>query len=143
MSSTVYTGMVKWFNGSRGFGFVTNLEDNVDIFAHHSGITTTEDCWKTLNMGEYVQFTIRKDDKGQDQAVGITGIKGGPLQCETRALNDRNSGRTRGSGQGRWAGNRQGNQGNQGRRQVSHSPEEVHSAEGQVPEVDTSAEVVE
>ena len=102
----VNTGMVKWFNGSRGFGFVTNLENNVDIFAHHSGIKTTEDCWKTLNMGEYVQFSVRQDDKGQDQAISITGIQGGPLQCETRSLNDRSNGRTRGSGPGRWNGDR-------------------------------------
>ena len=107
MSKTVYTGMVKWFNGSRGFGFVTDLDNNVDVFAHHSGIKTKEDCWKTLNMGEYVEFSIRKDDKGQDQATEITGIRGGPLQCETRAVNERSSGRTRGSGQGRWTGQRQ------------------------------------
>lgn len=77
-------GTVKWFNSTRGFGFITNLEDNADVkdlFVHHSGITVTNDVYKTLNTGEYVSFNIMEKD-GKKYAVDITGLKGGKLLCE-------------------------------------------------------------
>ena len=85
--SEVQVGRVKWFNGSRGFGFITNLSSNEDIFVHHSSlvINTTEqtDFWKTLYQGEYVQFSVSTEEEKQ-QAVSVTGIQSGPLQCESR-----------------------------------------------------------
>jgi len=93
-----HTGKVKWFNGSRGFGFVTDLDSSTDIFVHHTGLVTSIECWRTLYEGEYIQYKTKQDKEGQDQAIEVTGIKAGPLLCETKHLqqqrnnnrNDRN-----------------------------------------------------
>ena len=77
-------GRIKWFNSSKGFGFVTDLESNNDVFAHHSGISVKAECWKTLYPGEYVSYEVHVDDQQKTHAVNITGVRGGPLLCETR-----------------------------------------------------------
>lgn len=77
-------GLVKWFQG--GFGFVTNFDTKEDVFVHHSSVTTTVDCWKLLYPGEYVDFSIETMEDGKSQAVNVTGVRGGPLRCETLAL---------------------------------------------------------
>ena len=77
-------GIVKWFQG--GFGFVTNFETKEDVFVHHTGITTTVDCWKILYPGEYVYFTVGSMEDGKTQALNVTGVMGGPLRCETLSL---------------------------------------------------------
>jgi cold shock CspA family protein len=77
-------GLVKWFQG--GFGFVTNFETKEDVFVHHSSVTTTVECWKMLYPGEYVDFSVGTMDDGKSQAVNVTGVRGGPLRCETLSL---------------------------------------------------------
>jgi CspA family cold shock protein len=54
-------GTVKWFNDTKGFGFIT-LEDGRDVFVHYSSITT--DGYKTLAEGEEVEFEMREGPKG-------------------------------------------------------------------------------
>ncbi|MBF0540380.1 MAG: cold-shock protein [Nitrospirae bacterium] len=54
-------GTVKWFNESKGFGFITQ-EDGTDVFAHHSDIQG--EGFKTLAEGESVSFDVVKGDKG-------------------------------------------------------------------------------
>ena len=76
-------GRVKWFNSTRGYGFITNIDKEEDTFVHHSGINTTAECWKTLTPGEYVQYSLETGDDGKSQASNVTGIAGGPLLCET------------------------------------------------------------
>ena len=56
------TGYVKWFNNSKGFGFLENETDGQDIFVHYSAISG--DGFKTLKEGQKVQFTIEQGDKG-------------------------------------------------------------------------------
>ena len=90
--STVLTGRVKWFNNKAGYGFVTvvlpkdseHIES--DIFAHHSGISVTDEQYRYLVQGEYVNFTLHSTEEGEHkfQASGITGVGGGKLMCETR-----------------------------------------------------------
>lgn len=60
MSNTV-TGTVKWFNESKGFGFITQ-ESGPDVFAHYRAITGTG--FKTLVEGQRVEFTITDGQKG-------------------------------------------------------------------------------
>lgn len=55
------TGTVKWFNESKGFGFIT-MEDGTDVFAHYSEIQ--DNGFKTLAEGESVGFEVAKGDKG-------------------------------------------------------------------------------
>ncbi len=54
-------GKVKWFNESKGFGFITS-EDNVDVFVHYSSIEGNG--FKTLVEGDNVSFEIEQGPKG-------------------------------------------------------------------------------
>lgn len=54
-------GTVKWFNGEKGFGFITG-EDGKDVFAHFSQIQ--KDGFKTLNEGQAVEFDVVESEKG-------------------------------------------------------------------------------
>ncbi len=54
-------GTVKWFNGEKGFGFITG-EDGNDVFAHFSQINS--DGYKTLEEGQKVSFTVVEGPKG-------------------------------------------------------------------------------
>jgi len=56
------TGTVKWFNETKGFGFITPEDNSKDCFVHHSGIQG--DGFKTLNEGERVEFDIVEGAKG-------------------------------------------------------------------------------
>jgi CspA family cold shock protein len=60
-------GTVKWFNESKGFGFITR-DDGTDVFAHYSAIAG--DGFKTLNEGDAVSFEVVDGDKGL-KAVNI------------------------------------------------------------------------
>ncbi|MDX1694105.1 MAG: cold-shock protein [Ketobacteraceae bacterium] len=69
MSNTV-TGTVKWFNESKGFGFISQ-ESGPDVFAHFSAIQGSG--FKTLAEGQQVEFSITQGQKGP-QAENIVVI---------------------------------------------------------------------
>ena len=56
------TGTVKWFNNSKGFGFICPEEGGEDIFAHHS--TIQMEGYRTLKAGQVVQFDVHQGPKG-------------------------------------------------------------------------------
>ncbi len=64
------TGTVKWFNGEKGYGFITPAEGD-DVFVHFSQIQ--KDGYKTLEEGEKVEFTIAEGAKGP-QAENVTSL---------------------------------------------------------------------
>ena len=68
MSTT--TGTVKWFNESKGYGFIEQ-ESGPDVFAHHSNIIG--DGFKVLEEGQKVKFTVTQGQKGP-QAENIASI---------------------------------------------------------------------
>ncbi|RUO28095.1 cold-shock protein [Aliidiomarina sedimenti] len=68
--SDVITGTVKWFNESKGFGFLER-EDGPDVFVHFSAINA--DGFRSLAEGQKVSFTVTQGQKGP-QAENVTPI---------------------------------------------------------------------
>jgi cold shock protein len=62
------TGTVKWFNASKGYGFIEQ-ENGEDVFVHFSQIQ--EEGFKTLNEGQSVEFEVAAGEKGL-QARNVT-----------------------------------------------------------------------
>ena len=56
------TGTVKWFNDSKGFGFITPEDGQKDCFVHHTAIQA--DGFKTLREGERVEYEVVEGTKG-------------------------------------------------------------------------------
>ena len=87
--ATRLTGRVKWFNSKAGYGFITvtdGVRAGTDIFSHHSSIQVSNQQYKYLVQGEYVEFTLTNTptEKHEYQASNISGINSGQLMCETR-----------------------------------------------------------
>jgi len=55
------TGTVKWFNNSKGYGFIVR-DDGGDVFVHYSGIKGQG--FRTLSEGQKVQFEVKQGPKG-------------------------------------------------------------------------------
>jgi cold shock protein len=62
-------GTVKWFNASKGYGFIQRPDGGKDVFVHHSAIM--EDGYRTLKEGEEVEFEVTTGPKGE-QAANVT-----------------------------------------------------------------------
>jgi CspA family cold shock protein len=58
----VITGTVKWFNDSKGFGFISPEDGSKDVFVHHSAIQGSG--FKSLAEGQKVQFEVTQGQKG-------------------------------------------------------------------------------
>ena len=69
------TGTVKWFNDSKGFGFITPTEGGEDLFAHHTAIQMSG--FKTLKEGQKVEFEVKRGPKGL-QAVNVVKLSPSP-----------------------------------------------------------------
>ena len=65
------TGSIKWFNESKGFGFITQENDGADVFVHFSAIQGTG--FKTLTEGQKVSFETEQGPKGL-QATNVTAL---------------------------------------------------------------------
>lgn len=63
------TGTIKWFNDSKGFGFISQEDDGKDVFVHYSAIQSTG--FKTLAEGQKVSFETEQGPKGL-QATSVT-----------------------------------------------------------------------
>jgi CspA family cold shock protein len=56
------TGTVKWFNDSKGFGFITPSDGSKDVFVHHNSIQA--EGFKSLSEGQSVSFNTENGPKG-------------------------------------------------------------------------------
>jgi cold shock protein len=63
-------GTVKWFNGAKGYGFITRNGGD-DVFVHHKAIVGSG--FKNLNEGDQVEFEVERGPKGL-QATNVTKI---------------------------------------------------------------------
>ena len=63
------TGTVKWFNESKGFGFISPADGSADVFVHFSAIKS--DGFRTLNEGQSVSYNVENGPKGP-QASEVT-----------------------------------------------------------------------
>jgi CspA family cold shock protein len=63
-------GTVKWFNGTKGFGFITR-QNGEDVFVHYKAIVG--EGYKTLNEGDQVEFEVANGAKGL-HATSVTKI---------------------------------------------------------------------
>lgn len=64
------TGTVKWFNATKGFGFIERENDD-DVFVHHSEISG--DGYRSLDEGQRVEFTVTQGQKGP-QAQNVVAL---------------------------------------------------------------------
>jgi CspA family cold shock protein len=65
------TGTVKWFNGDKGFGFISQDGGGPDVFVHYSAITGSG--YRNLEQGQKVEFEVTEGQKGL-QAANVTAI---------------------------------------------------------------------
>ncbi|GAB2585670.1 cold-shock protein [Paractinoplanes abujensis] len=60
------TGTVKWFNGEKGFGFITQDDGGADVFAHFSAIASSG--YRSLDENQRVEFDVEQGAKGLQAA---------------------------------------------------------------------------
>lgn len=63
------TGKVKWFNESKGWGFIEPDEGGDDVFVHYSAIIS--EGFKTLKEGQQVQYELKEGKNGKQQAANV------------------------------------------------------------------------
>jgi cold shock CspA family protein len=71
-------GKVKWFNSSKGFGFITPDEGGEDLFVHQTSIHA--EGFRSLREGEVVEFAVESSDDGRTKALEVTGPGGAFVQ---------------------------------------------------------------
>ena len=72
-------GTVKWFNSSKGFGFINSEEGN-DVFVHFSALAGDDDEHKTLNENDEVEFDVVQGEKGPQANNVVVTLKAPPSE---------------------------------------------------------------
>ncbi|KAM0071139.1 putative transcription factor CSD family [Helianthus debilis subsp. tardiflorus] len=107
------SGTVKWFNDTKGFGFITPEDGSEDLFVHQSSIRT--DGFRSLGDGESVEYLVEEGSDGRTKAADVTGPNEGPVQGSSRGGG---GGGGRGGGGDRYGGGGGYNGGSRGGRGV-------------------------
>ncbi|KAJ0588888.1 putative transcription factor interactor and regulator CCHC(Zn) family [Helianthus annuus] len=96
------SGTVKWFNDTKGFGFITPEDGSEDLFVHQSSIRT--DGFRSLGDGESVEYLVEEGSDGRTKAADVTGPNEGPVQGSSRGGGGGGGGRGGGGGYGGGGG---------------------------------------
>ncbi|MCK4286730.1 MAG: cold-shock protein [Candidatus Lokiarchaeota archaeon] len=117
------TGTVKWFNSSKGFGFINSEEGN-DVFVHFSALAGEDDDYKTLNENDEVEFDVVQGEKGPQANNVVVTKKAPPSEIKSYGGGGGGrgyggGGRGGGGGKGR-SGDRKGRSGGSGKRRRSY-----------------------
>lgn len=100
-----YIGYVKWFDDSKGYGFVRILtpgdQYEHDVFVHQSNVHPQRSTYRTLRESETVRFNLSEetDDKAIPQVVELVGVNG-RLYCDSRVRRRTNNSGPRGGNGG-------------------------------------------
>lgn len=100
------TGKVKWFNSSKGFGFITPDDEGEDLFVHQTSIHA--EGFRSLREAESVEYTVETSEDGRTKALDVTGPGGVPVQGAPRRDGYGGGGSRGGFGGGRGRGGRRG-----------------------------------
>ena len=71
--SNKMTGLVKWFNADKGFGFITPDDGSKDVFVHFTAIQSNE--FRTLNENQKVEFSIEQGQRGPAAANVVYALR--------------------------------------------------------------------
>ncbi|MFS8031416.1 putative transcription factor interactor and regulator CCHC(Zn) family [Helianthus anomalus] len=108
------SGTVKWFNDTKGFGFISPEDGGEELFVHQSSIRT--DGFRSLGDGESVEFVVETGSDGRTKAADVTGPNEGPVQGSTRGGGGGGGDRYGGGGGDRYGGGGGYNGGSRGGR---------------------------
>lgn len=78
-SDMVHSGKVKWFDTTKGFGFITPEDGSSDVFVHQTAIQM--EGFRSLAEGADVEYRVETDPSGRRKAMKVTGPNGGELQA--------------------------------------------------------------
>eukprot|EP00270_Netrium_digitus_P022021 TRINITY_DN96_c0_g1_i1.p1 TRINITY_DN96_c0_g1~~TRINITY_DN96_c0_g1_i1.p1 ORF type:complete len:193 (+),score=41.34 TRINITY_DN96_c0_g1_i1:67-645(+) len=96
-TGTKLTGKVKWFNSSKGFGFITpDQQPAEDLFVHQSVIHA--EGFRSLREGESVEYDVETSEDGRTKALNVTGPGGSFVQGAQRREGYGGGGYGRGNG---------------------------------------------
>ncbi|KAK9051926.1 hypothetical protein SSX86_028554 [Deinandra increscens subsp. villosa] len=96
------SGTVKWFNDTKGFGFISPDDGGEDLFVHQSSIRT--DGFRSLGDGETVEFVVETGSDGRTKAADVTGPGEASVQGSTRGGGGGGGDRYGGGGGDRYGG---------------------------------------
>ncbi|KAF7456388.1 Cold-shock DNA-binding domain-containing protein [Cryptosporidium felis] len=116
------SGVCKWFDSTKGFGFITPDDGSEDIFVHQQNINV--EGFRSLAQEERVEYEIETDDKGRRKAVNVSGPNGAPVKGDNRR---------RGRGRGRGRGTRGRGRGGRGRGGFYQNPPQTQGQPQQQP----------
>lgn len=77
-TGNIYKGTVKWFDSTKGFGFIVPDDASPDVFVHQSVIY--KDGFRSLAEGENIEYKLTTNEQGRVQAIDVTGPDGSYVQ---------------------------------------------------------------
>ncbi|OIC49107.1 hypothetical protein A7L55_20135, partial [Acinetobacter baumannii] len=78
MSEGKRSGKVKWFDSTKGYGFITPDDGSEDLFVHQTSIHSNG--FRSLAEGEAVEYTVEIENGGRTKALDVTGPDGAFVQ---------------------------------------------------------------